>query len=70
MFFSYVAAFELKGFDYVKNKVQNELMTQVTPRSRLLSQPYLRVLVSPKLVRRAAISLRSSPGCSFLWLHI
>jgi len=30
MFFSYVAAFELKGFDYVKDKVQNELLTQVT----------------------------------------
>jgi protein Mpv17 len=30
MFFSYVAAFELKGFDYVKDKVQNELLVQVT----------------------------------------
>jgi len=30
MFFSYVAAFELKGIDYVKDKVKNELLTQVT----------------------------------------
>jgi len=29
MFFSYVAAFELKGIGYVKDKVQNELLTQV-----------------------------------------
>ena len=33
MFFSYVAAFELKGIDYVKDKVQNELLTQASPRA-------------------------------------
>ena len=30
MFFSYVAVLELKGLGYVVDKVQNELMTQVT----------------------------------------
>lgn len=33
MFFSYVAAFELKGIGYVKDKVQNELLTQVRART-------------------------------------
>jgi len=30
MFFGYVAAFELKGLGFVKNKIENELLTQVT----------------------------------------
>jgi len=29
MFFSYVALLELKGIDYVKDKVKNELWTSV-----------------------------------------
>lgn len=33
MFFSYVATFELKGVGYVKEKVQNELLTQVRGRA-------------------------------------
>ena len=30
MFFSYVAAFELKGIDYVIDKIKNELLVSVT----------------------------------------